>query len=161
MAKKERDSSFLQIDENQLDVEWLGQPELYYEWATKLADAIYDLDEAKAELELVQAEVENSIRSQPDKYGMEKITEKAVAAAVPMQQEYQDQSSAFNKAKHRVALYKATVDSLDQRKRALEKLVDLRLANYFSEPRAKTDAAKEEMDNVKKKSIRRGRRERE
>jgi hypothetical protein len=156
--KQERDSSFLAIDENQLDVEWLGQAELYYTYAAKLSDAIASMDEAKADFELTQAELAKDIREDPGKYDLGKVTDKSVEATVIMQKEYQEAQAAVNTAKHRVGVLKAAVDALDQRKKALEKLVELRLANYYSEPRARTEGAREEVDNIRKKSIRSGRR---
>lgn len=157
MSKKKRDveeSDFLDIDKNLLDDEWIGQPKRYFKWAVQLEDAREDLDNAKAEFELVKADVDLAIRSDPGKYSLpEKITEKMVTAAMLTQLEYQDSQEAFYTAKHRVGILQAAVTSLDHRKKALEKLVDLHGQKYFASPRASEDS-RESMEKVEKRSAR-------
>jgi hypothetical protein len=44
----------LVIDEFKLDEEWIGQPKLYHVWARQKADAVLDLDLAKAQLDIIK-----------------------------------------------------------------------------------------------------------
>ena len=151
----------LQIDENQLDTEWLNQPQLYYRYAAKAADARRDFDAAKDELEVTKAEVDQSIRSDPAKFGLTKLTEATVASAVIIQEEYQKAQENVRQARHRHDVYQAAVSALDHRRKALEKLVDLLIANYFSAPRA-SKVSKSRMNEVEKEFTRRkGRRSRD
>ena len=48
----------MEIDENALDEEWVEQPSLYFRYASMVADARRDLDQAKANLDLTKAEVD-------------------------------------------------------------------------------------------------------
>jgi len=144
----------LQIDENQLDTEWLNQPQLYYRYAAKAADARRDFDAAKDELEVTKAEVDQSIRSDPAKFGLTKLTEATVASAVIIQEEYQKAQENVRQARHRHDVYQAAVSALDHRRKALENLVTLFMANYFSKPRV-PKGAEEDVDKMEKGSVRR------
>jgi len=144
----------IQIDENSLDVEWVGQPRMYFKYASMLADAKREQDQAKVELDLVTAELDMVIRSDPDKFGIGKVTEAAIKATVLAQKEYGKAQKAVLTAKHGVDVLGAAVTALDHRKKALEGLVQLRLANYFSEPRA-PEGAKERLGEASKENIRR------
>lgn len=151
--KKLPESSDLHIDTNNLEQEWVNQPALYYKYAVELAEARKDLDEAKSELDLVKAELDTVIRVDPEKYGVDRITEAAISNAVLQQQEYQDAVESYNKAHHSMRVLDAMVWALDHRKRALMKLVELHLANYYSEPKA-PPRVEEFMEESVKASIR-------
>lgn len=126
--------SIYEINPNQLDREWVEQPKLYHEAALELADARRDLEEAKRERDVVRAEVALDIRTNPKKYGLEKVTEATIAAAVPTTSAVKMSEANVIDFKHAVDIHSASVDALEHKKRALEKLVALRLADYFAEP---------------------------
>jgi len=87
------------------------------------------------------------------------VTENAVAELVPMQPACRDAQDSVIRCRHRMDILQAAVTSLDNRKKALEKLVELRLADYYSKPRA-PKGAKEKMGEVEKRAVRRRGRER-
>ena len=140
---REREPDFFEIDPNELDREWVRQPGLYHKYAVDLADARRDFEQAKTALDIAAADVDSVIRSKPEKFGLEKVTESGVKAAVLSSREYKSATDAVHAARHRVDVLQAAVTTLDHRKKALENLVDLRLANYFSEPRAGTPRGSE------------------
>ena len=141
------DKSILEIDLNRLDREWVDQPRLYYEAAMDLAEARSIMDGAKANLDLVEAEVGKNVRSHPSKYGIDKLTENVVTQEVTASKEYQYALKEYNRTRYEVAISQAKVDALDHRKKALEGAVQLHMANYFAEPRARD--AKEQIDKMK------------
>lgn len=151
---KNNEDDFLVIDEHNLDREWVDQSPKYFKWAARSAEARLRFDDAKAELEVVKAELGLKIRKQPERYGLDKITEVVVAAAVLMRGECADAVEKLHQARYDHGIAEAAVKALDQRCTALEKLVKLRLADYFSEPRA-PEGAKEVMDEKVKQSVRR------
>jgi len=151
---KSDDKSFLDINEHELDKEWIEQPRLYHKYARKLADARLAFDEAKANLDLVSADLDNKIRESPEDYDLEKVTEPGIKNCVLLQDEYREAIQALNDARHEVNVLEAAVSALDHRKRALEKLVDLFAMDYFAEPKTpKTSRAKEYVED-KKRSMR-------
>lgn len=141
------------IDRNALDEAWLNQPKLYSAAALALAAARADLESAKADHELVMAELDHEIRKNPGKYGLEKISEASVEKAIIREDDYQKSLRKMLDAKDDVNTYQVQVDTLDHRKYALQDLVKLHLADYFSQPQA-PKGHKEEMDNVVKRHVR-------
>lgn len=158
--KKGKTFLFYEIDQHNLDKEWVDQPKYYHEYAIKLADARHKLEEAKGELEVVIAELDNAIRREPEEYDLEKPTEPAIKATIYKQSEYQYALDTVNDAKRDVGIYQAAIDTLDHRKKALENLVRLFLADYFSDPRTHSDDENDEefddrINEMKKKKARR------
>jgi hypothetical protein len=161
MTKRERESDefdFFAIDEHRLDKEWVNQPTLFFTWARKLADARQQLEEAKASLDVVYAELDNAIRERPGKYGLEKITESAIKQLIPSQAPYAEALAAVNTTKHRVDVLQAAVTALEHRKRALENLVDLHGQNYFAEPTAPAHSRERVQETTKQQIRKRGQR---
>jgi len=144
-----------QIDEHSLDKEWVNQPRLYHKYAEAAADARRDMDEARNILEITKAEINKEVRTNPEKFGLKKkVTELAVAAAVSAATEVRDAEQEVIDARHRYDVLQAAVYALDHRKRALQGLVALFMANYFSTPRA-PEGAKEEMEQVTERATQR------
>lgn len=141
----------LSIDPLALDQEWLEQPNSYVFHASKLADAKKRLDEAKNNLEVVKAELYRSIAADPGLYELAKTTEAAINATIPIQPAYQQAKKEEIEAKHDVQIYEGAVQGLEHRKKALEKLVELHHSGYHSEPRAKRQENKEEVDQLKQR----------
>lgn len=155
MAKQELeiDSTFLEIDRDSLDEEWINQPELFFKYASRSAKASREVDEAKAELEVVKAELDKRIRSNPGKFGVGKISEKAIEGAMARTSEFQDATETYIKAKYQEGILSAAVKALDQRKKALEKLVELHGQNYFSTPKA-GEHSREAVDDIERTAAR-------
>ncbi len=151
------DKSFADIDRDALDDEWLQQPGLYLEWADSLARAKLQLDEAKGALDLLKAELAKDIREDPGGFGLDRPTVGAVEETVIMQDEYQYQLSQVQQSTYLTQVMQAAVFACDHRKRALENLVTLHGQQYFSEPVARTDEAKDHVDTERKKRVRKKR----
>ncbi len=147
----------LTIDPDRLDRNWLDQPKLYFQYAAELADARKTLDQTKAEVDICRAEIDLAIRSDPEKYGISKITETAVATTILLQDSYKRGQNRILEAKHEVDILSAVVAALDHRKSALQNMVQLHLANYYSTPRVSGED-REAVDDMEKRAIRRGNR---
>ena len=126
----------LSIDKHALDREWEEQPTRFHAAAVELADAREELEYAKAKLDIVHAEVYASLLRAPEEYGLTKTTEASLKQAIVCQPEYKAAHDDMVQAKHAADVLDAAVKALEQRKRALEKLVDLHLSDYYSAPRS-------------------------
>ncbi len=157
--QKEVDGSFLDIDQYALDDEWLGHAQLYGEWAVNAADARRDLDIAKADLDVTKAEVDKAIRSDPETYGLVKLTETVISSTVLLQDDVKTAQAAVIEARHELEVMQGMVSALDHRKAALVHLVSLFLSEYYAKPTARKDD-KEKMDEVEKRAVRRKGRDR-
>ncbi len=150
------------IDPLALDKEWLGQANLFFHWSTKKAAAARRVEEAKQEFDVAKAEITRQIRSEPLEFGIDKVTESSVEAAVIIQREYQMAQKVIMDARYDADIVAAAVAALDHRRRALENLVELHGMQYFSGPVARSDKSKAAMDETEKRSIRqKGQRPRE
>jgi len=159
MAKKDRDVEFdfFDIDINRLDEEWINQPKIFFKYASQLADARRKLEEAKAELDVIRAEIDLDIRSNPTNYFGNKIgktTESLITSTILQQSKYQEALLSFRKRKHRIDILQAAVNALDHRKSALERLVSLHGQNYFATPKPIDKTSMETVDNIEKGAAR-------
>jgi hypothetical protein len=129
----------IRIDETALDVEWLEQPSLMMKYTNHQATTAKAEEEAKEELELVKAELDKAIRSNPDRYDIDKITEAVVIATITIHKDYQKASTAVIEAKYENNIAKGAVKAFDARKDALENLVRLHGQQYFAGPKVPRD----------------------
>lgn len=134
------------IDELQLDKEWLRQPDMYWRWSKRKAEANRTIAHAKNNLAAVTAELTREIRTDPASYGLDKVVDSTVAAALQEQPPIKKATQQVIDAQYRADIIGAAIAALDQRRRALQDLVSLHSQNYFSAPRARPgteDAVKE------------------
>lgn len=132
------DKSIFDIDLTRLEEEWSNHARLSQEYSEHLADANRRLDELNAEAKVIQAEVADDVRRRPGRYGYErgkKPAESAVKDAVTRSEPAQEIERRIIRQKHRVAILQGYVYSLIDRKKALEKLVDLWIGQYWSKPK--------------------------
>jgi hypothetical protein len=132
-------SDQLVIDEFALDKELIKQPSLYDFWAHKSADARHNHEQAKAKLDQIRAQLSLNIRRDPSAFGLSKTTEATIDAVIVTEQQYADALEEVIEAKHLVDRYAGHLTALDHRKKSLEKLVELHVANYYSKPKVSTD----------------------
>ena len=147
------DTYIFDLDKNRLDEEWENQPRLYHKYAELLADARADYDYAKAACDDQEAETSLRVRKNPEDYGLDKTTEDVVKKTTEIQKEYRKAKEAVIVAKHKVEKLDAIVRALDHRKRALENLVSLRLANYYAEPVAPKEAREDMRERIRRKQF--------
>ena len=122
------------IDDTALDVEWLGQPSLMLKYARHAASARMELDKAKEAVDLAKAELDKEIRSAPEDFGIEKITEATVIAAIITHDRYKKINEQLILAKFESDIAQGAVRAFDARKDALENLVKLHGQQYFAGP---------------------------
>lgn len=129
----------IEINETELDVEWLDQPALMMRYARYLADVKMAFDKVKERLELVKAELDKVIRTNPERFDIEKITDKVVENTIPMQATYKEASEALINAKYEMEMTYGAVKAIDARRDALENLVRLHGQQYFAGPQEPRD----------------------
>ncbi len=125
------------IDIYNLHTALAEQADLFKEWSDKLADAEADLDDLKTELDLVKAEIADSVRRDPQSYGANasKLSEAMIDRMMPMQPEYQKAKRDVLDGERKVGRLKSAVKALDQKKTALEKLTALWIGGYYADPK--------------------------
>jgi hypothetical protein len=123
------------IDGESLDLEWLHQPALMMRYTQNSARRRKELEEARQSLDVAKAEADKMIRTNPDKYGIEKMTETVVANAVLKEKGYQQAYTEYLEAKYESDMAQGAVNAFEHRKSALENLVRLYGQQYFSGPK--------------------------
>ena len=126
----------LNIDENNLLQEWKGQAAMMLDYGIRLADAMQEEDEAKTQLSVVVAELDCSIRNEPEKYGLVKITESALMNTIIVQKAHVEATQTLNEARHKARILKAAVDAIGHRKSALQGMTDLFLRQWYADPKS-------------------------
>lgn len=124
----------LSIDEDNLDKCWAEQPQLVFKFSEALAKKKLKREELKNELKALTSDLGAAIRKDPEEYGLEKLTEKAVEALIPSIEEYQELQSEISKLDYTINVYQSACVALEHRKYALRDLVALHGQQYFSEP---------------------------
>src|SRR6266545_187348 len=124
--------SVVSIDENHLDRECICLPTDYLRAAHQAAGAKRDVAELSAALSVVEAELSKAIRSSPQTFGLEKVTESAISNILICYPKYQTAKKEVVGAQYEADLAQALVWALEHKKRSLTLLVELHGMGYFS-----------------------------
>ena len=133
----------MKIDASGLDIECLDQPALMLKYAEIAAEKEQALDDAKEALEFCTSELDMEIRNFPEKFGVAKVTDNSVKAAIPLQEDYKTAMSNMIRAKFEYKVASGAAKAVDARKTMLETLVKLHGQQYFAGPSVPRDIAKE------------------
>ena len=143
----------IEIDGTSLDLEWLGQASLFMKYARYSAEARRKVDEEKQALDIIKAGIDKQMREAPEKFGIEKITEGAITAAILTVRQYQTAYQKFLDAKYEADMASSAVQAMNQRKEALENLVRLAGQSYFAGPSIPRDLTWEREQKQKRSDI--------
>ena len=121
----------LRIDEHALEVSLREHPELFYKVATELALAISNRDEAKQDLEEVEALVDMEIRKDASAVGG-KTTEKEIDSLKKADERVITASDKFMEERYNAAKWSALKEAYEQKSYALYNLTELYISNYYS-----------------------------
>jgi len=128
-------SSVVGIDEHHLDRECVRLPTDYLRYATRAAESLRDVDEMKAQLSVLEADLDRRIRQTPGSYGIEKVTETCVKNTIQCQKSYKEMEARVAEKVHESKLNQAVVNALEIKKRTLTLLVELHGMGYFATPK--------------------------
>lgn len=124
----------LYIEEDELDMECLEQPTLMLKYSRIASGLRQKADLAKESLDLVKATVEREVRDDPEEFGIPKITEAAVKAAILLDERYIDANHKLIDAEYESRVAAGAVDATAARTKMLETMSRLHGQNYFAGP---------------------------
>ncbi len=127
------------IDPGQLDVEAVRQADVFFKWAERAVAAKAEVDRQKLALDVLDASLQFKVRNKPENYGIARVTEVSIGAAVIMSKRRVEAANALLRAKEQAALHDAAREAMEQRKRMLEILVTLHGQEYFAGPSVPRD----------------------
>ena len=122
-----------EIDRFDLVGEMEIQPGLFRKWSALLVEAQEERDDWKTKRDLHAADLDDSIRTEPEEYGIERVTETAIKNIVLQDETYQRLQKKRLAAERKINAYVGAIRTMEHRKRMLEKMADLWEAGYFSE----------------------------
>ena len=134
----------LEIDRNNLELEWEKQAGLYFFYAEQSADAIEAQTRAKDAVDLVEAQLDKEIRDDPGAFDLDKLTETRIKSTIYLQGSYKDAKNTAIECTKTVKVLQAILQAFEHKKSALENLGRLFLSNYYAEPTV-SDNAKEKI----------------
>ena len=132
-----------EIDLTRLDYHWVDQVRCVLTQGDALVDDKDSLWRAKAELDVIKSEVAKKIRSDPEKYGLQKTTVDIIKDAVIVHPEVLTAQELVFNENYKVDMRQSMLNALSDRKAALENLVKLHGQQYFATPQ--TDEAGHEV----------------
>jgi len=121
----------LEINRYNLADELVKQPAFYAEVARHLPEFSKKKRIAKGEFEFAKSDLELRIRRDPHDFDVEKATDKAVAAAVVVQDEYQTKQALYFDAEELEHDLIVVVDAVADRKSMLRDTVELYVKDFF------------------------------
>lgn len=133
----------IRIEDSSLDLECLEQATLFMKYAKYATETRRTYDLAKEAFEIMKADLDKKIRSDPDKFKIEKITETVVQNTIIMQSGYRESNELLLNAKYEVDMAQNAVNAINQKKDMLEALIKLHGQSYFAGPRTPRDLSKE------------------
>jgi len=121
------------VDKDQLDIEWEKHPAIYRYWSLREVEAREVRDKAVRRLAVIRAKMSASIRTDPEAYGIMKVTVDAIASAVEISPEVEEAEQEVIRTNSTWGILKGAVEAIGgQRKSALHDLTELWKAGYFS-----------------------------
>lgn len=133
----------IQIDSEALDVECLEQVSLMMRYSRAQAAADREVERLKERIVVFKSELNKTIQADPDKYGIAKITNDAIAAVVNTNKEYRAMQEDLIEAQYEAQMTRAAVIAISQRKDMLEALIRLHGQQYFAGPSVPRDLSHE------------------
>ena len=133
MDENNFDPGMFAIDRNHLDIEWEKQSSNCFEACRLAAGARLYVEDTKRALDVERANADIAIRRDPAKFGFTaKPTESAIDAVITVMPSIQDLMDKVSKAQYQWNICNAAVTALENKKKGLESLTQLRSMNYFS-----------------------------
>lgn len=143
----------LRIDKYDLDEECVDHSLRYDKWGEAHVEADLRKEKAERRLDVVKAELDEEIRSNPKKYGWEEDrapTEPFVKAAIARHPRLKEAYKIYYRAKGRAGKLKVAVRAFEHRKRNLTDLCGLHNKQYYSRPYMPPSMSREEKDKLDK-----------
>lgn len=143
--------SKITIDQFQLEGECLKQPVLFERVASLSAEAKAESRRAKEDMEAIKAETELAVRASPEAYGISKVTESTISAAVSVNESCRLATKKFIDVQEISDKLIALEVACEQRKSAVRDLITLFIHNYYSQ--TKTPMNEEELRGLREKQL--------
>jgi len=124
-----------QINPNELDVEWLKHANLVAQYALATAAAERSLKLLKEKIAGNEAELRKSIRQEPERFGILKLTEGAIQEVVDTDQQMSAVRKEYIELQYNHEVISGALRAMQAKGEALKNLVTLLGMEYFAGPK--------------------------
>jgi hypothetical protein len=139
MALSKQFYSFLQmfreklaINRDELELECQNQPLIYEEIGQEVTKAYRLSKDAKADYDCIVGSTMLAIRKNPGAYGLDKLTESTVNAAVTTDEQVKKSKAEMHQKEEEFKALQILQEACQQRKSSIRDLVDMWVHNYYS-----------------------------
>lgn len=129
----------MQVDRFNLEIELERHTHMYLKYMELEVEAQDIRDRLERRVDLIKAEMDAKVRSNPKKYGIEKVSEGAIKSVVIKSQQYQEKEEEYLLAVKRARTLAGVMKGMEHRKRALTELTSLFNSGYYSGSRPSTE----------------------
>jgi hypothetical protein len=133
----------VRIDPDRLHIAWLEQQNLVMRYSRQVANLKRRVEKCKDRLDVIKAEIRKKVLKDPDKYGVDKVTEGAIASVIAGDEDYQEERERQLDGQYELDVVSGAIRSLEHRRSSLENLVYLLKIEYFSAPNLPKDLTKD------------------
>ena len=123
----------VEIDKYRLDEETSTHGTKFIRWVKELARLNHELKTLKERILVYRAELGNKIRLHPNKYGLDKITENAVASVIDVDSDFGKLKVEQFQLEEDIDICKGVVDEIGGQRFLFEPLIRLYLASYYAD----------------------------
>lgn len=125
-------SADLEIDDSNIEQDWIELPGLLYKYGQALAKAEQEVNDCEEKIKTSRSQLILEISDKPKAFGLEKTTAQSIEACYRIQPEYTNLKKKLNKLTHEVSSIRNVVYSLNAKRTALESLTKLLLQEYYN-----------------------------
>ncbi len=138
----------IEVDENDLEGEWLTHPSIYMHYSQILSNAIAKRDDAKLRMEWIAAKIDLDVRKNwESKYKFtSKPAEGAIKNTILTNKKYLKAYRNFNRCVKIVNSMTGVKTAFEHKKHSLSNLVSLAISGFHAEPRNKVRDLKKVMN---------------
>lgn len=140
----------LEIDPDNLDLEWLEQPNLFRKYSEESEFAESKVRRTHENLKTIRSELVLEVTEDPSLANADKATGPVIEAYYRTHKKYKKAKQEWLEAEEEAGLLKVAVFAFNQRKVALESLVKLNGQNYFASPTVPQELGEKMRKNSKK-----------
>ena len=152
---KEEEFDLYYVDMNRLEEQAAEHSFMFIQHSKDLKDAREELAQAKAELDLADADIGHWVVKNPKKYKLpEKINAAMIQRVILRHPKHKRALEVFQKAQEKVNTLQIYVAAYEHRKRMISIGADLYHDQYFAKPYIASSEIKEVAEQLEKKEIR-------
>ena len=152
---KEEEFDLYYVDMNRLEEQAAEHTFMFIQHSKDLKDAREELAQAKAELDLADADIGHWVVKNPKKYKLpEKINAAMIQRVILRHPKHKRALEVFQKAQEKINTLQIYVAAYEHRKRMISIGADLYHDQYFAKPYTASSEIKEVVEQLEKRRIR-------